>query len=223
MTYPFFEGVVHSGETCNRISPVIQGVPVWGLYHNYGNIAAGAAIDFTLGHFQAITLSQDATLTIANPPGFVEIILRVTQSGAGNWHITWPANTIYAGGTPNSLLTLGTVNAAAVDLIRMTYNGTQWLLSNFGKNMNEIPVSIAVTTVTNPVDAAEKSQCTATATYHDATTQNITGSCVWASSDAGHVKVNAAPIGEMQGVAVGAANITATLGAIVGTLAVTCH
>jgi hypothetical protein len=32
-----------------------------------------------------------------------------------------------------------------------------------------------------------------------------------------------ATLGEMEGVAVGAANITATCGLIVGTLAVTCH
>jgi hypothetical protein len=223
MTYPFFQGVVPSVETCSRQSPIIQGVPVWGLTHAYGNVGAGTNIDFTFGHYQTLSLSQNATLTISAPPGNIDMLLRVTQTGAGNWKITWPLNCLYAGGTPNTLLTPGTVNIAAIDMIRMFYNGTNWILSNFGRDINNAPVSIAVTTVDGTVDPAQTSQCTATATYADLSTQNITGSCAWASSDATKVKMNAAPIGQMEGVAVGPANITATLGTIVGLLAVSCN
>jgi uncharacterized protein YjdB len=117
----------------------------------------------------------------------------------------------------------------AVDIIRFHYGRADdgftpyfWWATSFAKNVNKAPVTIAVTTITNPVDVAETSQCTATATYSDATTKDITTSCVWASSDAGKVKVTVAK-GKMEGVAVGPANITATCGTIVGTLAVACH
>lgn len=222
MTYPHFQGLVPSVETCNRISPINQGVGVYGLYHSYGDIAAGTAIDFTLGHYQSISLSQNATLTLPTPPGAFDMILRVNQTGVGGFTITWPTSVLYAGGTPNSLLTPNTTNAAAVDLISLHFDGVTWFASSYALNIMRAPVTITVTTVTNPVDALETSQCTATATYSDASTADVTHSCAWLSSDPTKVSVGALT-GIMTGVAVGPANITATMGTIVGTLAVACH
>jgi hypothetical protein len=222
MTYPLFQGLVPSVETCVRISPINQGVGVYGLYHNYGDVVAGTAIDFTFGHYQAISLSQNATLTIPTPPGAFDMILRVTQTGAGGWVITWPAAAIYAAGTPNAFLTPNTTNAAAVDLIAMHFDGVTWFISSYALNIMRAPVSIAVTTVDSSLDPLQTSQCTATATYSDATTADVTHSCAWLSSDAGHVGVGAVT-GIAVGVAVGAANITATMGTIVGTIAMTCN
>jgi hypothetical protein len=218
-----------STETCVRNSPIIQGVPVFGLTHDYGDIAAGCNLDFTFGHFQQLSLSENATITITNtpPPGTFDMLLKVTQTGVGGWTITWNPRVSCVNAVPDSLLTLTVPDA--VDIIRLRYGRVDdvfvsftWWATPFAKNINKAPVTIAVTTITNPVDVAETSQCTATATYSDATTKDITTSCIWASSAAGKVKMNAT-LGEMEGVAVGAANITATCGLIVGTLAVTCH
>jgi hypothetical protein len=229
MTYPNFNGVLMSTETCVRNSPIIQGVPVFGLTHDYGDIAAGCTLDFTFGHFQQLSLSENAIITITNtpPPGTFGMLLKVTQTGVGGWTINWNPDLSCPAAAPDNLLTLTVPDA--VDIIRLHYGRARnafdpftWWATSFAKNVNKAPVTIAVTTITNPVDVAETSQCTATATYSDATTKDITTSCVWASSAAGKVKMNAT-LGEMEGVAVGAANITATCGLIVGTLAVTCH
>jgi hypothetical protein len=226
MTYPNFNGVLMSTETCVRNSPIIQGVPVFGLTHDYGDIAVGCTIDFTFGHFQELFLSENATIVLLPPPGTFDMLVKVTN--VGGCTINWNPDLSCPGALPDSLLTL-TGSDNVVDIIRLHYgrgltafDPFTWWATSFAKNINKAPVTIAVTTVTNPVDAAETSQCTATATYSDATTNDITTSCVWASSDAGKVKVNAAT-GMMEGVAVGPANITATCGLIVGTLAVTCH
>jgi hypothetical protein len=218
-----------STETCVRNSPIIQGVPVFGLTHDYGDIGPACTLDFTFGHFQQLTLSENAIITTTNtlPPGTFDMLLKVTQTGVGGWTINWNPDLSCAGADPNSLLTLTVPNA--VDIIKLHYGRQRnvfdpftWWATSFAKNINKAPVTIAVTTLINPVDVAETSQCTATATYADATTKDITTSCVWASSNAGKVKMNAT-LGEMEGVAVGPANITATCGTIVGTLAVTCH
>jgi hypothetical protein len=222
MTYPLFQGIIPSLETCNKISPINQGVAVYGLYHAYGDVAAGTAIDFTFGQYQSISLSQNATLTIPTPPGACDILLRVVQTGAGGWTITWPAAAIYAAGTPNAFLTLNTTNAAAVDLISMHFDGVTWFISSYAMNIMRAPVSIAVTTVDSSLDPVQTSQCTATATYSDATTAVVTNSCAWLSSSPGNVSVGAVT-GLATGVAVGAANITATMGTIVGTIPMTCN
>jgi lysophospholipase L1-like esterase len=76
-------------------------------------------------------------------------------------------------------------------------------------------VSIAVTP--DPIDAATgaDTQLTATGTYSDASTANLTSAVTWASSDTGKATiVSGSAGGLLSGVAVGATNITATLGAV---------
>jgi hypothetical protein len=211
MTYPLFQGIIPSLEQHNQISPINPGVAVYGLYHAYGDIVAGTAIDFTFGQYQSIP----------TPPGACDILLRVAQTGVGGFTITWPAAAIYAGGTPNAFLTPNTTNAAAVDLISMHFDGVTWFISSFALNIMRAPATIAVTTVTNPVGVHADTQCTATATYSDGSTAVVTNSCVWASSDITHVSVGAVT-GIAHGEAAGDADITATMGTIVGTLTITC-
>ncbi len=62
-------------------------------------------------------------------------------------------------------------------------------------------------------------QLTATGTYSDSSTQNITSSCTWTSSATGVATVNSA--GQVAGVATGSAKITCTVGSVSGFTTVT--
>ena len=74
-------------------------------------------------------------------------------------------------------------------------------------------VSIAVTPVNPSIAAGTTQQFTATGTYSDASTQNITTSVMWGSSNLSMATITAG--GLATGVATGTSNITATLGNIV--------
>ena len=80
--------------------------------------------------------------------------------------------------------------------------------------------SIAVTPA-NPTISVGSSplQMTATGTYSDSSTQNITGSCSWTSSATGVATVNSA--GQVTPVATGSASIKCTVGSVSGSTTVT--
>src|SRR6185437_4084920 len=62
-------------------------------------------------------------------------------------------------------------------------------------------------------------QLTATGTYSDSSTQNITGTCSWTSAATGVATVNSS--GQVTGVAMGSARITCTVGSVTGSTTVT--
>ena len=80
--------------------------------------------------------------------------------------------------------------------------------------------SIAVTPA-NPTISVGSSplQLTATGTYSDSSTQNITSSCAWTSSATGVATVNSA--GQVTPVATGSASIKCTVGSVSGSTTVT--
>jgi hypothetical protein len=130
MAYPHWQGVVPSTQIERSQSPIIPGVGIYGLTHDYGDIEAAVEIDFTLGHHQKFTLSENATVTIPVPPGAMELVFEVTQSDGGGWTIVWPNGTMSPGMDLDALLTPAATNPAAVDLICAYYNGVTWLLSS---------------------------------------------------------------------------------------------
>jgi uncharacterized protein YjdB len=79
--------------------------------------------------------------------------------------------------------------------------------------------TLTVTPVTPAVVAGSTLQMTATGTYDDGSSKNISGTAGWSTSDATIATVNAA--GLLSGVAVGTATITANSAAISGTTTVT--
>ncbi|HEX4484684.1 MAG TPA: Ig-like domain-containing protein [Terriglobales bacterium] len=79
--------------------------------------------------------------------------------------------------------------------------------------------TLTVTPVTPAVIAGSTLQLTATGSYDDGSSKNITGTTGWSTSDATIATVNSA--GLLSGVAVGTATITATSAAISGTTTVT--
>ncbi len=79
--------------------------------------------------------------------------------------------------------------------------------------------SIAVTPATAMIAKGATQQFNATATYNDGSTSDVTSTATWSSSDSAIATVNNA--GLATGVAVGQANITATLGGRTGTAVLT--
>ena len=79
--------------------------------------------------------------------------------------------------------------------------------------------SIAVTPANPSIAAGASQQFTATGTYSDNSTQDITASVTWTSSDTGKALVSSA--GLATGVAAGTTTITATSGSISGTALLT--
>ena len=80
-------------------------------------------------------------------------------------------------------------------------------------------VSISVTPSSAQVAAGQTQQFTATGTYTDGSTQNITNSAAWSSSNTAVATVN--NVGLATGVAQGSATITAASGGISGTASLT--
>jgi len=82
------------------------------------------------------------------------------------------------------------------------------------------PTSITSITVTGvPPAAGASSQLIATAQLSDGTTQDVTSTATWASSDTGVATVSTT--GLVTGVGAGATAITATVGNTTGTLQIT--
>jgi hypothetical protein len=79
--------------------------------------------------------------------------------------------------------------------------------------------SIAVTPANASVTAGTTSSLTATGTYSDGTTQNVTGSVTWATTNSGIATVNAQ--GVATGVSPGNITVSATSGAITGSAGLT--
>lgn len=84
-------------------------------------------------------------------------------------------------------------------------------------------VSIAVTPATRTIAASTKQQFIATGTYSDNSTQPITGSVTWSSSNTGvaSISTNSPTQGLATGIGAGTTTITATSGSISGTATLT--
>jgi uncharacterized protein YjdB len=80
-------------------------------------------------------------------------------------------------------------------------------------------VSIAVTPSNTSVARGTKQQFAATGTYTDGSTQDLTGSVLWSSSDTGIATIDSS--GEATGVGGGSATITAASGSITGSTVLT--
>ena len=96
---------------------------------------------------------------------------------------------------------------------------TTLLLSACSGSSTKTLQSIGVTPSNPSLGAGTTLQLTATGTYSDQSTQDLTPSAAWTSSDAGVVTVSSA--GLITAVAPGSATVTATSGSVVGSTTVT--
>jgi len=88
-----------------------------------------------------------------------------------------------------------------------------------GEDARVVVRSIEITQTMPTIAAGTRLQLTATATYTDFSNSDVTAMVEWSSSSTATATVNAA--GELEGVAVGAATITAKLGRSFGTTSAT--
>jgi hypothetical protein len=127
--------------------------------------------------------------------------------------------------TPAALATVGsggvlTAQASGTAAIAATMGGVTG-----SANLTIAPklVSIAVTPATRTIAASTKQQFIATGTYSDNSTQPITGSVTWSSSNTGvaSISTNSPTQGLATGIGAGTTTITATSGSISGTATLT--
>lgn len=91
--------------------------------HAQGNVTGATTFNRANGSHITATLTGDVTVTLtAGVFKGDELTLELTQDGTGNRLVTWPSNFKKAGGS----LTLST-GAAAVDIVKMRYDGTNWV------------------------------------------------------------------------------------------------
>jgi hypothetical protein len=109
----------------------------------------------------------------------------------------------------------GTWNLTATDTTTNTIAGTQ-----AGITVAAAPlVSIAVTPANGTLKVGQQQQFTATGTYADSTTADLTGAVAWTSDAPGVVGVDATGEGTAKGA--GSAHVVATQGGVSGTASVT--
>ncbi len=175
------------------------------------------------------TPSAPQTINVKNPGATPVTLTSITLTGPniGDFHLTNgcpnPPATLGAGASCNLQVTIApTTNGARTALL--TINSTNGIaastqsapLSGTGISL----VSIAVTPANPSVSETNTLQFTATGTYSDNSTQNITSSVNWTSSSTGIATINAS--GLATGVAAGGPiTITATSGNIFGTTQLT--
>lgn len=120
---------------------------------------------------------------------------------------------------------VATVNSTG--LVTGVAKGTATVKASYGLNYGQTTlsvtgapqaVSMAITPIGPAVLVGGKQQFTAIATFSDGSTQDLTASSTWSSSDVS--KVSIASGGSATGVAPGAVTITATSGAISGSTAI---
>lgn len=88
-----------------------------------GNITGSTTFNRVNGDFFRATLTGNITVTLTTGKVVGDMLtLKLTQDGTGNRTVTWPGVFKKAGGT----LTLSTA-ASAVDVIRMQWDGTNWV------------------------------------------------------------------------------------------------
>ncbi len=190
-----------------------------------------AATSGTVSNSTTLTVSPAALRTIAITPAIPSIPLGATRQFTATG--TFTDGTIQtitdAVAWTSSDLTVATISSAA---------GSEGLASSVGVGTTTIAASAAgvsgstTLTVTPAVIVAIEitpvlsgglpnglsQQLTATATYTDGTTLDVTGTATWASSDPGVVSVTAAGLATATGV--GSATVTATRDGAVGSATV---
>ncbi len=96
---------------------------------SYGDITSvsNATVDWDNGNIQSITLPSGAsTYTPTNPQAGATYILKIIQPSAGDGTITWGSSVKWPGATAPTL----TASNAAVDVVTLIYDGTNYLATS---------------------------------------------------------------------------------------------
>ena len=119
-----------TGSAVFNVNPTIDGANFTG--HAQTAPVAGSStggvltLDMTESNVFTSTLTENvATLTLSNPAQGQTVNMLLTQDATGSRLMTWPASFKWPGGTASVLST----NSNAVDLLVITYIGTDWYAS----------------------------------------------------------------------------------------------
>jgi hypothetical protein len=179
-----------SGETASGWQQVNFATPV----AITANTVYVASYHTNAGHYSA-DQNDFAATGVDNPP------LHALQNGISGF------NGVYAYGSGSSFPTQG-------------YNSSNyWVDVVFNAGTAPTLTSIAVTPANPSVQTGATQQFTATGTYSDSTTQNITSQVTWSSSDTAVATINSA--GLATGVDTGTTTISAAQGSISGNTTLT--
>ncbi|HVX57202.1 MAG TPA: Ig-like domain-containing protein, partial [Candidatus Saccharimonadales bacterium] len=194
-----------------------------------GGLATGAAKGSTVIRATLGAISGSTTLTVSLPlvsiavtPSAPSIAKGATQqfTATGTFSdsstqnitgsVTWSSsNTTVATVTPGGLAAAGAIGTTTIRAASGSISGTT------GLNVTAaVLVSIAVTPSNPAIVPGGTQQFTATGTYSDATTQNLTAQVTWSSGTTAAATI--AQGGLATGVATGSSTIQATLGSISG-------
>jgi len=179
------------------------------------------------------------TATVSNPPALTSIQVtgpsanltagqkqqmtamgtysnRITKDLTGS--ATWsPSRTTVATVTAGGMVTANTTGTCTVSAKMGSVTGSANL------TVNVVLVSIAVTPANPAVAPGTKQQFIATGTYNDGSTQNLTGSATWSSSNTAvaTISTNTPTQGLSKALAPGSSTISATSGTISGSTTLT--
>ncbi len=182
-----------------------------------GGVSGSTVLTVTAATLQSIAV------TPANPSvaagGTQQFTATGTYSDNSTQNLT--ASVTWASGTTGT----ATINTAG--LAHAVATGTSTISATLGGVSGSTVLtvtaatlqSIAVTPVNPSVAAGGTQQFTATGTYSDNSTQNLTGSVTWASGTTGTATINTA--GLAHAVATGTSTISATLGGVSGSTVLT--
>lgn len=197
--------------------PIVNGIGVFNNFPIQVHADATPTIDWTLCHHQWIELNANTTVALPEPKGSYTMTLFVYQDAVGGWALDWPAGTKF----PSGQAPVIPVNPTNSTLVELYTDGTTWFVRSLGDFTDQpILVSLAVTIEGGDptVQVPNTAQFTATGTYSDLSTADITADVTWTSSSA-HMTIDVAGLGTA--VSAGDAIITAALGPISNHLDVT--
>jgi len=195
------------------------------------SIAAGTstitATSGTISGSTLLTVTAPTLVSIAVTPSNPSVSAGATQqfNATGTYTNGTTTNLTNTATWTSSATSAATINSAGlattVAVGASTITATSGTIS--GSTLLTVtapaPVSIAVTPSNPSVPAGNTQQFTATGTYANGTTANLTSSVTWTSSATGVATINAA--GLATSVAAGASTITATSGTISGSTVLT--
>lgn len=87
-----------------------------------GNSGATATVDWIAGNKQAITLTDNVTLSFTDPPAPTNVLIRLIQDGTGGRSVIWPSSVKWSGGSEPTLSSA----ANAIDLVSLYFDGTDY-------------------------------------------------------------------------------------------------
>lgn len=92
--------------------------------YNNGDSGTAINIDWCNGSFQALTLTDDVTLTFVDPSGTAaRMDIRLIQDASGGHDVTWPGNVVWPEGEP----TWSTGTAGQQIIVTLRWDGSQYI------------------------------------------------------------------------------------------------